>query len=339
MKNFVGSTKFKLSLLCLGMVVIGVGMGLLINNSKTIPALKDGQEVIAQIDGKKFTANDLYDELKSKGGESVLIDLIDKYIIDKEIKDMTDSDTYATSYVANLKTQYETYGEDFEAAMKNAGYNTEEEFKAFVSLSKAKQTVAENYIKANYFTEKEIETYYNDNIEGDMNVRYILIKPEEVDSTDADYTTKTEANEKAALAEAKEVIEKLNDGKEFATLAKKYSDDSTTASEGGLFSGFSKSDVVSEFWTASTKLEDGKYTSEPVKSSYGYFVILRINQDKKPSLKDAKEEVLTALLTELQTKDSDVTTTAWVDVRKSYNLNIADSDIEKAYKKTISSYE
>jgi foldase protein PrsA len=120
-------------------------------------------------------------------------------------------------------------------------------------------------------------------------------------------------------------------------LAKEYSDDSTTASEGGLLSGFSKADVVEEFWNASTDLKDGKYTTSPVKSSYGYFVILRVSQDEKPSLEDSKDEVLSGLVKDLETADSDITTKAWVDIRKSYNLNIVDSDIKKAYETTIAS--
>lgn len=339
MKDFVKSTNFKLSLLCLGMVVIGVGIGMLVNNAKNIPVLSDGAEVVAEIDGKKFTADDLYLKLKDQGGESVLTNMIDEYILDKEIPDMEESNKYADSYIENLKSQYTSYGEDFSEALKNVGYETEEEFAELVARDYAKKTVAENYIKDNYFDDNEIKNYYDKNIEGSMNVRYILIAPEEVDKEDKDYESKTKEKEAAALATANEVIEKLQDGKDFADLAKEYSDDSTTASEGGLYSGFNKDEVVEEFWNAATGLKDGKYTTEPVKSSYGYFVILRINQDEKPSLEDAKDDVLDALLSKLETEDSDITTKAWVDIRKSYNLNIVDSDIKKAYETTIKKYE
>ncbi len=339
MKDFVKSTNFKISLLCLGMVVIGVGIGMVINNSKIIPALADGTEVIAEIDGKQFTADDLYSELKGQGGETVLTNLIDEYILSKEITDSKESDDYAASYIENLKSQYKSYGEDFTAALTNAGYETEDEFKKLVALDYSKKLVAENYLKDNHFSDKEIEEYYNKNIEGAMNVRYVLITPDEVDK-DADNADElTKENEAAALATANEVIQKLQDGEDFADLAKEYSDDSSTASEGGLYSGFTKDDVVEEFWNASTGLEDGKYTTEPVKSSYGYFVILRVSQDDKPSLEDSKDEVLTALVKELETNDSDITTKTWADIRKSYNLNIVDSDIKKAYEATIANYK
>ena len=339
MKDFVKSTNFKISLLCLGMVVIGVGIGMVINNSKIIPALADGTEVIAEIDGKQFTADDLYSKLKEQGGETVLTNLIDEYILGKEITDTTEADKYAASYIENLKSQYKSYGEDFAKALANAGYDTEDEFKKLVALDYSKKSVAENYLKENHFSDKEIEEYYNKNIEGAMNVRYVLITPKEVAADAKDADTLKKENEADALATANEVIQKLKDGEDFADLAKEYSDDSTTASEGGLLSGFNKSDVVEEFWNAATDLEDGKYTNSPVKSSYGYFVILRVSQDEKPSLEDSKDDVLSALVADLETKDSDITTKAWADIRKSYNLNIVDSDIKKAYETTIANYK
>lgn len=338
MKDFVKSTNFKVSLLCLGMVIIGVGIGMLINNEKTIPTLEDGSEVIAEVDGKQFTADDLFSQLKDQGGESVLTNMIDEYIASVELEDTKEADDYAASYLANLKSQYESYGEDFATALTNAGYKNEDEFKKIVAKDRLKQLVAEKFIKENkdnkYFSQKEIKKYYDENITGEMTARYILIKPDTTDTmTDAE---KTEAEEKA-LETANEVIEKLKDGDDFADLAKEYSDDTTTASEGGLFSGFTKSDVVEEFWNAVDNLKDGKYTTSPVKSSYGYFIISRISQEDKPSLEDSKDKIMTALLSELETSDTNITSKAWVQIRKNYNLNIVDSNIKKAYDTTVKS--
>ena len=61
--------KLLLPLLCVGLVVTGCG--------KTIPTLEDGKQVIAELEGKKITVEDLYSELKSQGGTSVLVNLID----------------------------------------------------------------------------------------------------------------------------------------------------------------------------------------------------------------------------------------------------------------------
>lgn len=321
-------SKLLLPLICVGLIVSGCG-------SKTIPTLENGEQVVASIEGKDFTANDLYNELKSQGGTTVLVNLIDEFIANKEIKDDEEANKYAESQISTLKAQYESYGEDFDAALTSAGYKNLDEFKKVIALDYKKNTAAENYIKST-ITDKEIEEYYENSVYGKMNVRYILIKPETTD----DMTTeeKTEAENKA-LEKAKEVIAKLKDGKKFEDLAKEYSDDSTTAENGGLYEGFEKDEVVEEFWNASVALKDGKYTTTPVKSSYGYFVISRISQDEKPSLKDAKADILTELTSKKTSEDENASIKAWVELRKKYNLDIIDSDILSEYNKNIKEYK
>ena len=198
-----------------------------------------------------------------------------------------------------------------------------------------KSKVAEDYV-ASTITDKEIEKYYKEEIDGSMTVRYILVKPEITDDMKDD--EKTEA-ENTALKEAKEVIKKLNNGKKFEELAKEHSDDKTTASEGGLYSNFEKDEVVEEFWNASVSLKDNEYTKEPVKSSYGYFVILRVKQNEKPALEEVEDDIISTLTNEKLAADENLAIKAWIEVRKNYGLNIVDSDILKEYKETIKDYE
>lgn len=336
MKNKINEKQIKVSLLCVGMVVIGIGIGLVVNRPKTIPVLKNGEEVIAKVDGKEFTVTDLYKELKGQGGSSVLLNLIDQYIANTEIKSDKEAIEYAKSYLANVKAQYASYKYDFEAALKESGYTTEEEFVDAVAKDYQLTLAAKKYIKENMITESEINSYYNTDIVGSMHAKYILITPEVKDGMTDEQKQEAEA---AALAEANDVIAKLKKNEKFEDLAKKHSDDKSTASQGGLYDGFVKKDVVEEFWNASVALEDGKYTTTPVKSSYGYFVILRIKQDKKPDVKDVKDEILEELVTKKQTDDADIIKKAWVKIRKNYNLSIIDSEIEKKYNDDKKIYE
>lgn len=316
--------KLLLPLLCVGLVVTGCG-------PKTIPTLEDGKQVVAELEGKKITAEDLYLELKSQGGTSVLVNLIDEFIANEEYPENEDAYKYADAQISTLKAQYEAYGQDFNEALKNAGYANLDAFKEVIALDYKKSKVAEDYV-ATTVTDKEIEKYYEEEIDGSMTVRYILVKPETTDDMTAD--EKKEA-ESAALKEAKEIIKKLNDGEKFEELAKKHSDDKTTASEGGLYSNFEKGEVVEEFWNASVALKDDAYTKEPVKSSYGYFVILRVKQNKKPSLEEVEDDIISTLTNEKLAADQNLTVKAWVEVRKNYGLNIVDSDILNEYNDTI----
>ena len=319
-----------------GLAIIGFGLGFLVNSPKTIPVLKNGEEVVAKIDGKNFTANDLYNKYKELDSANSLLKLVDSYIASVEVENTDEAQAYAESYLANIKAQYETYGYDFNEALTKAGYKSEKDFVSDVADDYLLTLTAEKYIKENEITEEEINNYYNTDITGEMHVRYILITPEVNDDMSDEEKAEAEAT---ALAEANEVISKLKDGEDFAELASEHSDDASTSSQGGLFDGFVKSDVVEEFWNASVALEDGKYTTTPVESSYGYFVILRISQDEKPKVEDVKDEILESLLIKKSSEDENYIINAWIKIRKNYNLEIIDTEIEDKYESLIESYK
>jgi len=86
-------------------------------------------------------------------------------------------------------------------------------------------------------------------------------------------------------------------------------------------------------------IKDGDYTAEPVKSTYGYHIILRVSQKERPKLEDVKDDVKDALVLEKISADSNLRNKAWVKIRKKYNLKIEDSAIEKIYNNTIKDLE
>lgn len=293
-----------------------------------VAKLKNGKEVVGKIKGYTITTEDLYNELKKQGGPQVFLNLIDNYIANKEIKTDKTAEDYAASQIEAYKTQYEQQGQSFSDALKGAGYKNEAAFKDELILNYKKKKVVEIYLK-DELTEEEIQNYYNDNIFGDMTVRHILIKPDV--ATDASDEDKKKAEEKA-LKEAKELIKKLDKGEKFEDLAKKYTDDEGTKKDGGLLKDFSKDGVVSEFWDASFKLKDNEYTKEPIKSEYGYHVILRVSQKKKPALKEVKDTIEDTLVSEKISNDSTIEKETWKKIRKKYNLEIEDSEINSGYK-------
>ena len=76
-------------------------------------------------------------------------------------------------------------------------------------------------------------------------------------------------------AEAKAIIAKLQkNAKLFDSLAKASSKDPGSKNNGGDLGWFDPRGMVPEFGAAVAKLEKGKFTLEPVKTQYGYHVIL-----------------------------------------------------------------
>lgn len=295
-----------------------------------IPKLQNGEEVVASIDGKDVTAEDLYKEMKEMYGTAMTVDLIDTFIANKEITDEEEANSYAEAQIAQIKLQMESSGQDFATALANAGFADEKAYKKYVIASYKKNKVAENFL-ADQLTDEEINQYYDEEIFGEITAKHILIMPDTTsEMTDEE---KEKANENAKQ-KAADLIKQLDEGADFETLAKENSDDEGTASEGGQLT-FTKDKVVDEFWEASSKLSDNEYTKEPVKSSYGYHVILRVSQKEKPELKDVKDDIKDKLVQNKLSNDSNLMNKTWVDVRKKYNLDIIDSTIQKNYENTI----
>ncbi|MBC3883670.1 peptidylprolyl isomerase [Undibacterium griseum] len=103
----------------------------------------------------------------------------------------------------------------------------------------------------------------------------------------------------ATEAEAKDIIEKIKkDIKSFDALAKVKSKDPGSKDKGGELGWFNPHSMVPEFGDAVAKLEKGKFTLEPVKSQFGYHVILL--EDSRPVTVPALEDVKPGLSQQLQ---------------------------------------
>lgn len=296
--------------------------------------LANGKEVIASIDGKQYTAEELFEKLKEKYGSDSLVNLIDSYISEKELTtdDIKKAKEDAKEYVAGIKSQYESAGYEWETILSQYGYTNEDALVNEYLETVKSELVAKKYIK-DAITEDEINEYYKDKIYGNYTVKHILIKANtNNDMSDEEKT----AAENIAQATAKEVISKYAAGEDWNSLVTTYSGDDGSKDNGGLIENFTYGDMEDEFFKASVALKDGEYTSEPVKTAYGYHVILKVSATEKPSLKDKKEQILNALVDEKLEKDSKLYNTTWAKIRKKYNLNIEDTTVKKAYEKTIS---
>lgn len=299
-----------------------------------VPKLKNGEEVVASLDGKEISANDLFNEMKKYYGTNILVDMIDTYISEKEVKDSEEAKTYADSQIRQLKQQYESSGMNFEDALVNAGFENEKAYKNYVIASYKKNKAVEKFL-AEELTEEEIKKYYEEEIFGEITAQHILIKPE-VEDTATD--EEKETAEKKAKEEAESLIKKIQDGEDFTALAKEYSEDEGTASEGGKLT-FTKDQVVSEFWDAASNLKDGDFTAEPVKSTYGYHIILKVSQKEKPEMKEVEDTIKETLVGNKLNADTTLSDKTWVEIRKKYKLEINDSSINKTYKNTIKTLE
>jgi peptidyl-prolyl cis-trans isomerase D len=101
------------------------------------------------------------------------------------------------------------------------------------------------------------------------------------------------AQEAEVKAKAEAVLKRVKAGENFAELAKKYSDDTGSASQGGLLSPFQRGQMVKEFEDAAFSLKPGE-TSGLVRTQYGFHII-KVLRHEIPTLESSKPALVYAI--------------------------------------------
>ena len=130
-------------------------------------------------------------------------------------------------------------------------------------------------------TDDEIKTYFEDN-------KASFDTPEQVEASHI-----LVEDEKTA----KEVKKKIDEGGDFAELAKEYSTDTQTAENGGELGYFSTGQMVEAFDKAAFAMKVDEI-SDPVKTDYGYHIIKVTGKKeaKEATLEDSKAKIKEDLL-------------------------------------------
>ena len=305
------------NLLCLSLVV------LMLTGCGRIPKLKDGSELVIEMDGLKMTTEEFYQKLKDTYGTNALVNSIDELLLNKVYETDDDMKKTIDSQVTAYKNQY---GSDFQDFLNYNGISSEKALKDLLQVSLKRELAIKDYAKS-LITDKQIKEYYDTKAIGDIKASHILISSDATDSMTEDEKKKAE-NE--ALNTAKEIIKKLDNGAKFEDLAKEYSKDSS-ASDGGNLGYFNRGDMGSEFEEAVVKLEVGKYTTEPVKTKFGYHIILKTDQKEKPKLEDIKDDIVTTLSDDLISNTENISAFALDWIREKNNLKIYDAELKIRY--------
>ena len=81
---------------------------------------------------------------------------------------------------------------------------------------------------------------------------------------------------------AKDILKQLNEGGDFAVLAKEHSIDATKDNGGSLGYISRQDQVIPEFLEAAFALKDGGISKEPLKSEFGYHIIKVEDERMRP---------------------------------------------------------
>ena len=317
-KKILGIT----SLLILSLIMTGCGKEI---------EVKNGSKVAVSTNKEKYTATEYYNKIK-EDSISTLVDLIDKDLLDKKYKTTDEEKKKIEEQLEQIKTYYSQDENNYKKVLKQYfGTDSEKEVKKQLSLQYKRDLAVKDYIKS-HLTDKEIKDYYNDNIFGEVKASHILITPDAKD--DSADEVKEEA-EKKAEEKAKDIIKQLKDGKDFAKLAKENSDDKATSSKGGDLGYFDLDDMTESFKNAVKELKVDEYTKEPVKTEYGYHIILKTGEKDKPALKDVKSKIKDELTEQKYNSGKAIYYESLKGFREENKIKWNDSTLKKAYENYI----
>jgi len=317
-------------------LVLGACTLLLCGCGKEFPKLSDGSNpVISFKEGTEaVSANDLYESMKKNYALDSMLTLMDSKLLEKEYpSDLEDAKKSAKSTVQSMK---DSYGEDYITSY----FGSIEAYENMVYLNTLQQKAILDFAKTKV-SEKEMESYYEKNIYGDVTVSHILVKTGVTESTSADEKKKLESDAKDKI---NTIIKKLDEAESkrdvFKELVKEYSEDEATKDKDGSLGAINTGTLSSsydELLKTARELKDGEYSKSVITTELGYHVILRESSSEKPKYDDKKEEIKETLGNEKLNEDKTLRVTAMDELRKKYGMNIEDPDLKEKYANYIAS--
>jgi len=126
-----------------------------------------------------------------------------------------------------------------------------------------------------------------------------LTTPETRNASHILLTVDKESNDEAVRKKLMDLKKRIEDGADFAQLAKKFSQDPGSASDGGELGDISKGDMVAPFEKVLFSMKAGE-VSDPVKTQFGWHLIKlnSVQGGKEKTLDDVRAQIIKELKTE-----------------------------------------
>lgn len=257
------------------------------------------------------------EEVYFKTRQKVLNDLIDQKIVLEKIKELKIEVTakVVDQAVERVKADNQLTQEDLLAELKEQGSNYESYRESIEKELERIQLVNYEVKSKIILREEEIEEYYNthrDEFTSEGRVRLALIFLKQEDPAD-----KNEA--RALYQKAQDILSMIKGGKNFANLARKFSN-GPGASEGGDLGVFKMSQLNPEMADIIKDLSAGE-VSKPIIRPYG-IKIIKV-EEKDGGGEKSLEQVRNAIQTILYKKELNKRYSAWIkELRKKAYIKI-----------------
>lgn len=313
-------------------VTLGYGYG-------SLPRGASGQQVEAQtvatVDGKQISRSEfldayrqmvvyqesIYGPIRPTQLESVKGGVLDQLINNQVILSAARKNRISVSG-AEVDKKYDEFAKQFKDP---------QQLEQFLATSNLTRSRVKDILKDQLVGEKLIQQVKNgakvSNAEvaqayEEVKARHILIKIPDGKDGDA-----------KAKAKAESILKELQGGADFATLAKKYSEDPGSKDQGGDLGFFGRGKMDPAFEKAAFALKVGEL-SQPVKSQFGYHIIkVEARKEAKGAEFDKQKKDIRDKL--LGQKQDEIFTNWFEGVRKESKIVIDDTQLAAydAYRK------
>ena len=205
--------------------------------------------------------------------------------------------------------------EAFRQALEQFGF-TEESFREEVRTGLLVQKVQEEVVGDAGPSEEEVRRYYDENKELEFTtpetrcIRHILFAGGAAPGEETtESSEEAEASKEEARQNAEDVKRQLEDGGDFAELARESSDDPGSAEQGGDLGCNPSGGFVPEFDEAAFSAEEGELVG-PVETEFGYHLI-EVTEIREPG-ETPFEEARPQIEEQLSTQQQEVEFQAWI---------------------------
>lgn len=287
--------------LILVLIIVVVLVALWRNNAPT--------DAVAIVNGVSITSKDLEAELSKLPKNVVALQdkeqlksmLVEQMIVKelllqkaKELK-LKVTDAEIDEALKSIKEELSISEDQFNKVLQEQGITLEIVRQTYHDQLLINKVMKQEIQKA-LVTDAQIKAYYDENKDNLMQVKasHILIC-----YNNTMFCT-SERTESEAKTRAEEVLQKAKEGKDFAELAKEYSDDNSAA-KGGDLGYFARGQMVKEFEETAFSLSKNQ-VSDLVKTQFGYHIIKVF--DKQLSFDELKEKIKKQL--EAQNTEKDI---------------------------------
>ncbi len=270
----------------------------------TLAACGSNDEAVINYKGGEVNKADVQDEAYEKAGAQIAFQQTMNKLLEKKYgKEVTDKEVEAE--VKKTKDQFPDK-EQFSSTLKSAGIKNEKEFE---KVLRTQMLLTEAKSAKSKVTDKEIQERF-DQEKVEVKASHILVAKE---------------------SEAKDIKKQLDEGADFAKLAKEKSTDTGSGAKGGDLGYFTKGKMVKEFEDYAFKDGVEGKISDPIKTQFGYHIIKVVDRKEKKNftLDKEKARIKKALAEEkaAQVNPNDI----YRSLMKEYNVKVENKDFKDAF--------